>query len=121
MTWSEMAEESWLAANELRTSGRLRSCVSRAYYSAYAQATASLERQGIRFKEARDGPTHASLADLVVTNLKFDRKQKYQTRRALLSLYKARVQADYFKEDVDESFAVRALRDASMIGRALGE
>ena len=121
MTWGEIAENSWDAANNLHSSGYLRSCVSRAYYSAYSYATAALERKGIRFKDGRDGPPHASLPELVIANLELDRKRKYQVRRALVTLYKARVQADYFKQEIGENFVRMALRDASIIRRSLRE
>lgn len=119
MTWSEIADDNWKAANELRSSGRERSCVSRAYYSAWAEATAALEGK-VKFADDREGPPHLRLPELVCNNLGLERNVGQELRKALKRLYSARLHADYRTLDLDEKSVTAALRDANLVRKTLG-
>jgi uncharacterized protein (UPF0332 family) len=56
-TWYDVATDSRKAANELVRS-RYRSCLSRAYYAAYAKVTHLLVQKGEAMPDGREGPPH---------------------------------------------------------------
>jgi uncharacterized protein (UPF0332 family) len=120
VTWPEISDDNWTAANLLSDQGHHRSSISRAYYAAYAIATEALVGMNVQFAADRDGPSHAQLPAMILSNLGLGWSVKYNVRRALLRLYMARVNADYRTVTVDDEAAKMALRDANLIRQTLG-
>jgi uncharacterized protein (UPF0332 family) len=95
MTWDDAARDSLDAAKLLREAGHHRSCVSRAYYAAYARATYLLTPLA-DFPPQRYGPNHDDLPRMAadyLTKLTFAERQECET--LLEQLYERRITADY--------------------------
>jgi len=57
--WLEVARDARQSANELMELNRFRSCISRAYYAAYAKASHELVvTVGLTMPTNREGPSH---------------------------------------------------------------
>ena len=105
-TWHDIARDSRNAANELvRT--RYRSCLSRAYYAAYAKVAHLLAEKGVPMPLGREGPNHPGhlptgaandkgIRQMIVQNLA---QFTFDKRRALSELigelYTLRLYGDY--------------------------
>jgi uncharacterized protein (UPF0332 family) len=98
-TWNDLAQDNTLAANETFDTHRWRTCISRAYYAAYAAVTQELIAQGMTMPKAQPNPHHASLPKLVTHNL-YTLKQpvRWQLADAIEKLYKLRIIADYIPQ-----------------------
>ena len=95
-TWTEMAKDNRLAANEARAAQRWRTCVSRAYYAVYSELTELLISQNVMMPAGRANPRHERLSNMVEANLKqFTHPVRVQLAGAVRQLYKLRVMADY--------------------------
>ena len=118
--WNEMARDSYQAANELFDSRRWRSAVSRAYYAAYAVATAAALRDG-QSMPARGNPGHEQLQNMTLQGLHSLGHGHRSAAYAMLStLFWLRVMADYgVGYRVDRSDAVNALGFMAGIFRSL--
>jgi len=105
-TWYDVAIDSRKAANELvRT--RHRSCLSRAYYAAYAKVTDMLVQQGVIMPDGREGPPHPGhlptgeakhkgIRQLIVEKLtEFDPKKRRALSELIGELYTLRLYGDY--------------------------
>src|SRR2546430_651925 len=94
-TWTEMAKDNRLAANEARAEQRWRTCVSRAYYAVYSELSELLLRQHVTMPAGRANPRHERLRNMVEANLKqFSHPQRVQLAGAVRRLYRLRVMAD---------------------------
>lgn len=105
-TWYDVATDSRKAANELvRT--RYRSCLSRAYYAAYAKVTHLLVQKGVPMPHAREGPPHRGhlptgqaqhkgIRQLIVEKLtELDVAKRRALSELIGELYTLRLYADY--------------------------
>src|SRR5687768_7294946 len=101
-TWTEMAKDSLEAAKELKEIGRIRSSLSRAYYSAYALITEELLRSGYTVSTGRyPNPAHEQLATMAKFNLdpaRFSEQSRRQIGHGLRTLRQLRTAADYDPE-----------------------
>ncbi len=115
--WREISRNSRKAAQRLLEAECYRSCVSRAYYAAYAAITSALVQQGITLAYQGNNPSHLSLPALVVNNLTFlPLTIRFDLNKALRRLYAARIGADYDPAaDVGEAAALAMLRDLTRI------
>ena len=121
MSWQDVAIDSRRAANELvRT--RHRSCLSRAYYAAYARVTHLLITKGVPMPEHREGPPHPGhlpsgeakhkgIRQMVVEKLDQWEPPKRRALSELIGeLYTLRLAADYHpSQDVDAADAREAV------------
>jgi len=118
-----MAWDSLAAAKGLRADGRVRSCLSRAYYSAYAAVTAELPRASIG-GEGRSNPTHLQLAKMAKHNLdpsRFGEPVRREVARRLRRLQSLRIAADYDPEgSLNASDAGESVMNAEWIVRTMG-
>jgi hypothetical protein len=97
-----------------------RSCISRAYYAAYAGATAALVAADVQVGDAaRPNPSHARLASLVKHNLdskRFSNADRSDLARRVRNLRRTRELAEYDPRcTVDGSMALQSVRDASVV------
>ncbi len=120
-TWYDVAIDSRKAANELvRT--RHRSCLSRAYYAAYAKVTDMLVQQGVTMPDGREGPPHPGhlptgeakhkgIRQLIVEKLtEFDPPKRRALSELVGELYTLRLYADYRpSQEIDAAEAREAV------------
>lgn len=122
-SWADMALDSLAAAKGLRAGGHVRSCLSRAYYSAYAAVTAELPRDSIG-SAGRSNPTHLQLAKMAKHNLdpaRFGEPVRRDVARRLRRLQSLRIAADYDPEgSLDVSDAAESVMNAEWIVRTVG-
>lgn len=121
-TWRQMGLDSLLAAKQLLDAARYRSAVSRAYYAAYAAATAELAGiKAVTFPNANN-PRHAALPRLLADHLpppRFDERLRRDLKREMENLRKAREHADYVPTvSVGKQEATRAVKSASRVFQA---
>ncbi len=116
-TWNELGLDSRRAAQELLEQNRIRSSVSRSYYSAYCAITSRLAKQGVDFAYGGNNPPHADLPGYILHNLPaLPQDTRYVLARAIRRLWKVRVDADYVPTaSLSRVIAVDALRDANRI------
>lgn len=124
--WSAMGRESLAAAKRLMDAGHVRSCLSRAYYSAYATVTGAMMSQGMTVSIGeRPNPSHEQLPMLLRHNLdrrRFDDRTRRDLSQRLRTLRRFRIVADYGPQEfLDRTHALACLRDASIIADRLGE
>ena len=121
MGWREVGEDSFHAAQGIKHHPR--SCVSRAYYAAYALMSSELvSTRGVKFVLGRDGPSHFLLPTLVENHLRnrMNISKIRGIKAALRRLYNIRLNADYRPNLQISSSDVRdALADAAFILAAL--
>lgn len=121
--WLQVGESALDAADALYRIGNFRSCVSRAYYAAFAFLASALVRQsGINFREGYEGPEHKPLSDLVANHLgrALSPRDRSPVRLGVRTLYAARVIADYRpREAVNADLAVEGLKIANTIAKAI--
>ena len=99
-TWKNLAKDNRTASYEVLGHSRWRSCVSRAYYAVYSQATAELIRRGVTMPEGRQGPSHRKLADRVGNNLTgISHALRWRLAGIIMKLYQLRISADYVPSD----------------------
>ncbi len=112
MTWRETARDSRSAAYELAQNRRWRSCVSRAYYAVYAEATYALLRAGVQMPSSRGNPGHRELPNLVGYRLTSLPLQKRWALSGIISKLRGfRVISDYNPSlNLDETVAKSAMR-----------
>jgi len=104
-TWRDLANDDYGAAGELFRKKRWRSCVSRAYYAAYAAVTDALVRGNITMPAARANPTHAALPNMIENNLTRV-ASRWKLSSIVRKLYRLRIMADYDpRRDVERSEA----------------
>ena len=96
-TWHAVATDNFKAAGEAKTCGRWRTCVSRAYYSAYSTIASGLARHGITHREGRMGPEHNQVPALVKKLV--PRELGSAVSDLIISLRRLRERADYHPED----------------------
>lgn len=90
-TWRDIAVESERAARVLLREDAPRSCLSRAYYAAYAGV-----RNGLDFAGVKNDPSHAALPGLVGSTFSaMSVPDRRRVRTLLRRLYAYRVMADY--------------------------
>ncbi len=123
--WADIANDSLAAAKELKESGRVRSCLSRAYYSAYAGVTGELVScLGSIGPNGRENPGHEQVVKMVKHNLnpeRFSLKQRQELGRCFKRLLSFRIEADYDpSSSLDEQDAVLSLKHASRVLAILG-
>jgi hypothetical protein len=122
--WRDIAVDSLEAAKELKESGRVRSSLSRAYYSAYALITGELQGAGHTVSAGdRANPAHEQLVVMARNNLdgaQFDAAVRSRIASGLRSLRQLRVAADYDPEStLSAEDALFAVRELSRIHRLL--
>jgi len=112
-----MGEDNLRAAKNLLDQRRLRSCVSRAYFSAFSILTHKLSLIFDEFSQGRPGPSHRKLLKLTAHNLKVGNKRVHgKIQEAIHELQKARIAADYHPElTLDESVARKSVQQAGFI------
>jgi uncharacterized protein (UPF0332 family) len=93
-TWRDLAKDNRTAANELFTVKRYRSCVSRAYYAAYAEITHALLQANVTMPAGRGNPRHGALATNVEGHLTRV-PLRWRLSAAIRRLYRLRIVADY--------------------------
>jgi uncharacterized protein (UPF0332 family) len=119
-TWRDIGLENFGAARELYDSKQYRSSVSRFYYSVFSIVTFELARRNVPFG-ARNTPAHTALPDLIETYLtQFSEVRRANIRRAVLSLYRTRLDADYSLNRIDRETANRAQTRAISIMEYFG-
>lgn len=97
-SWLDISVDSAKAAQELSDSGRYRSSVSRAYYSAYALITGIVARKDRTYSRGWRNPSHTQMIDLLE---EIGRKNNWKPSRLyacqahLRALYNGRLDADY--------------------------
>lgn len=124
-TWDEISRECFLASRELIESGHYRSSINRAYYGLYASITSELRQRGFKiFNQDRPNPGHSQIMQMLEHNILNLRKPDVRRRcvRSAKNVRRSREIADYVPEySIDRSFALSALRDASLVSRTLGK
>jgi uncharacterized protein (UPF0332 family) len=122
MSWKIVCIDAFKAAQNLKAYPR--SCISRAYYAAYAAAAYALvSSKGVVFALGRDGPGHEQLPNLVGNHLatELDFRTLKMVKKALRRLYSARLQADYKPNALLSHLeATQALLDANTVLLKLG-
>ena len=117
-TWRQIGDDNRAAAAGL-VGDHYRSCVSRAYYAAYARITHELDRlPGVTFPAGREGPSHpgtrpdgsvgaGGIRRMIEEQLRgLDEADRLELSEALRELYTLRLHADYRpSEDVGETEA----------------
>lgn len=121
-SWQLISFDSRKAAQRLLEAECYRSCVSRAYYAAYAAITSALIRQGIALGHGGNNPGHAGLPIYVLNNLtRLPLTTRFEINKALRRLYRARAEADYVAAAmVDRLAAKKMLRDLNRVLQLLG-
>jgi uncharacterized protein (UPF0332 family) len=121
MSWAEIGKDSLAAAKEIKH--RSRSCLSRAYFAAFAAVTQALiDSKGVSFPVGREGPRHADILDLIKNHLG---KQLGHTKikaiiTAMRRLRQIRILADYrASRNFKQTDVLSALRDATMVFKEL--
>jgi uncharacterized protein (UPF0332 family) len=122
--WRDISTDSMAAAKLLLDAGHHRSSVSRAYYCAYAAATAAMESMGLDVgSKDRPNPGHEQLGQMLRHNLdpgRFGRETRRDIARRFRNLLRSRITADYDPGwTVDERLARLCVRDASVILEAM--
>lgn len=121
VTWYDVASDSRKAANELvRT--RYRSCLSRAYYAAYAKVTHLLVQKGAPMPDGREGPhhpghlptgraKHKGIRQLIVEKLtELDVAKRRALSELIGELYTLRLYGDYRpSQEIDAAEAREAV------------
>ena len=122
MTWGDMAVDNLKASKRLLTEGHWRSCVSRAYYAAYARATAELESLAT-FPPGREGPSHDDLPDMAfdyLTRLSTRERRRFST--TIARMYQWRLSADYHPSlTIDEAIGRDAVTWCDLFFKAMEE
>lgn len=120
-TWDELSIDSRSAAQVLLAQGHTRSSISRAYFAAYAAATARIATT-VSLPPGRLNPSHADLARYVGNSLGgFPVWQRQWLGTLIRRLWKMRVDAEYVPGAcVDHPLARQALRDVHVVLRELG-
>ena len=101
-SWFELASDARKAASRL-VSDHYRSCLSRAYYAAYAKVTHALAAApGVTFPPNREGPNHpgetgtGGIRRLVETGMpNLNQAQRLKLSELIGRLYTLRIFADY--------------------------
>jgi uncharacterized protein (UPF0332 family) len=123
-TWSDLASASLEAAKLLLDHRMHRSCISRAYYAAYAALTQVLKPHQKSFVFAKNNPSHDQLLKFTVHNLdakRYGPKRRQQLSSSTRLLQSLRIRADYMPDQpVDHSLALQALRHAALVVRYCG-
>ena len=95
-TWKDLAEDSRLAVHEMFDHRRWRTCLSRAYFAVYSEATAELVLRGVVMPLRRSGPSHTKLPELVGNNLTgISHSMRWRLAGIIKKLYELRIVADY--------------------------
>ncbi len=115
--WDVLARDSRRAAELLKEAGCIRSCLSRAYYSAYAVVTWRLLLDGHTVSSGDyPNPGHEQLLQLARNNL--PKVLRYEVERCLKRLRAFRLAADYDESgNWSEQDAVIALQLLNKINR----
>lgn len=120
-SWAEMSEEARSSAQALFAARQWRSCVSRAYYAAYALLSGHVAAAGVTFPRGWEGPSHSSLRHLVAAHVRgLTTRQRQAVGTLSLQLYEWRCEADYKPSaDIDEHLARNAQRSFEVIAQIL--
>ena len=117
-SWKQTALATLATAKQLRNSDDHRSCVSRAYYSAYQAATAICIEHGdsADFPDGWNNPTHKQLPNLIANNGDLTLDTRIWIRKILCELRYLREIADYrIGMTVNEGSTLSALLVADSI------
>jgi uncharacterized protein (UPF0332 family) len=116
-----MSEASFRAAETLRKLRNRRSCVSRAYYAAFAAVTSEVRKRTTAFPRGYEHPPHPQIGSYVKRHLtRFGKKDRSHIRDALSRLRSARLIADYRQNpDPDEALMRSAVLDARFVLKKL--
>lgn len=119
-TWSELAQDNLNAAKALHKDGFVRSCMNRAFYSAYAGITGALHSSGFTVSsDERPNPSHHQLQVMARNNL--DEKIRKTVSRDLNRLLAFRVVADYDPmSSLEAQDSLMAVQCASRVIAAIG-
>jgi uncharacterized protein (UPF0332 family) len=119
--WLDISTDSLEAAKDLKESGRVRSSLSRAYYSAYALVTGELQRTGHNVAAGdRPNPAHEQLITMAKHNLVVDAGVRLRVAGMLRMLRQLRTAADYDPQaTLAVEDAVFALKELSRLHRML--
>jgi len=115
MRWEQVAEESWEAAFHLYDLSLFRSFASQSNYAAFSYCANYLTERKVTFSEGREAPSHAQLPKLLFDTLDANLATKYEARRAMSRLYKARIDADYHTISQDAFVSLQLKRDLAFI------
>ena len=110
--WRRTAYATLETAKRLRESEDRRSCVSRAYYAAYQEATFVCITHGdaVNFPPGWNNPTHEQLPDLIGNNGDLTLSVRRWVRKILRELRALRETADYrMGVTVDHGIVITAL------------
>jgi uncharacterized protein (UPF0332 family) len=119
-TWEQLSEDSLRAAESLLREGRYRSCVSRAYYSAYCAATSEIVKKLTTFSHGWKNPAHEKVPVYVQSNLILAQTKKDIIVKLITTLRLFREDADYRPHiTVDEQIAKDCIRDATQLQKGL--
>jgi uncharacterized protein (UPF0332 family) len=120
-TWKELSREHLRTAKLLIAEGHPRGSVNRSYYAAYCALTDALRAKGLTFPYGWGNPPHDQLPELIANNLALPREVRWQLRKVIRALRKAREDADYRPGvDVNRVLALNCIRDAITVLRKLG-
>jgi uncharacterized protein (UPF0332 family) len=119
-TWQELSEESLKAAHALLREGCYRSCISRAYYSAYCAATSLIVKKLTTFPNSWNNPPHQKVPVYIQSNLTITQMKKDEAIKLINILRQFREDADYRPQvTLDEQTARDCVRDAAAIQQEL--
>lgn len=116
-SWADLARENRTAAYEVFTHRRWRTCLSRAYYAVYSEATKERIQKGVAMPKDREGPSHSKLPDLIVNNLTgIAYEIRWKLRVVVTALRDLRIMADYMPSasvgENDARSALSLMKDA---------
>jgi uncharacterized protein (UPF0332 family) len=112
-----MSERSFRAAQALRKLGNHRSCVSRAYYAAFAAVTSEVRKHTLAFPNGYEHPPHARIGAYVRRYLVgFSKTARRNITDAVIRLREARVYADYRQHpETGDAASRNAMGDARFV------
>jgi uncharacterized protein (UPF0332 family) len=122
-TWQEIGVDTYNDAVALRELKKYRSATARFYYSVFAILTGELiaKNAAAEFRGGRATPSHLQLTALIATHCtSFSDERKANLIREVVSLYRARILADYSVDRVDKDSAQTAMRSADKVLRCFG-
>ena len=121
-TWQEMSGDCLKSAKVLLDQGLFRRSISSSYYAAYSAATGELVKRGVHFAHGWQNPSHDQLPALVMHNAGVQSSTRYQLRKYIQILRRARENADYRpNEAMSHSVALDCLRLANRVYKIIEE
>jgi uncharacterized protein (UPF0332 family) len=121
--WTTVATDNYRAASTLADARNWRSAVSRAYFAAYARASAALVEAKVTMPPTREGPSHRGLPSLINRTLGRLGGGRWRLIGLVHGLYNLRVAADYRPsvsvESGDARQALRMMADVFQLTKEL--